>query len=492
MSIIAKIRELCSRENLQKFTGQIKTKLERLAEHPRTVSAIKTMDSFVALVSSKEYKGNNPAVAGSYAPIRATAIVVSAITLLAIVFGIIVPIESAAIAMGNVVVISKRKTVQHLEGGIVKNILVEEGQLVKKDQPLLEISDVAPKANREIVQGELWAMRASEARLYSLQNNSEQIEFSDELNLVAKEQPELVKTIQLQTDLFNTQREAQQGKLNSLKQRIEGMKEEIIGIRAQKESAEGQLVLIKDELVGIEELYNKGMATKPRLLELQRRAEELKGNSGQYAAQIAKTEQSITEAQMEVINLTNEFASKIAEEARDVRSKISDYEEKLRAATDVMQRTVITSPSEGIVTGLKFHTVGGVIAAGAPIMDITPQSDKLVVEVHVQPTDIDVVEVGMDARIILSAYKSRRMPLLTGKVTQISADVFSEQQGIQNISYYTARVEVDSTELSALDSKIKLYPGMPVEVFINTGSRSFFAYLLAPLTDSLERAFKEE
>lgn len=492
MKIITRIRDFCTRKNLQKLPATIKTKLEEWEEHPRTVATIKEMDSFITLVSNKEYKGSNPAVASSHAPIRATAIVVTAITLIAFIFGVLVPIESAAIASGSVVVIGKRKTVQHLEGGIVKNILVEEGELVKKDQPLLEISDVAPKANREIVQSELWVMRASEARLYSLQNNAEKIEFSDEFKLVAKDNPELGKTMQSQTDLFNTQRESQQGKINSLKQRIEGMKEEIIGLKAQKESAEGQLVLIKDELVGIEELFKKGMSTKPRLLDLQRRAEELKGNSGQYAAQIAKTEQSITEAQMDVINLTNEFASKIAEESRDVRSKISDYEEKLRAATDVMQRTVITSPSEGIVTGLKFHTVGGVIAAGTPIMDITPQSDKLVMEVHVQPTDIDVVETGMNARIVLSAYKSRRMPMLTGKVTQVSADAFNEQQGIQSVSYYTARVEVDSKELAALDSKIKLYPGMPVDVFINTGSRSFFAYLLAPLTDSLQRAFKED
>lgn len=492
MKIITQIRDFCTRENLHKLLVQIKAKLEEWAEHPRMVSTIKTMDSFVTLVNNKEYKGNNPAVASVHAPLRAATIVITAITLITIIFGIIVPIESAAIARGSVVVISKRKTVQHLEGGIVKNILVEEGELVKKDQPLIEISDIAPKANREIVQSELWSLRAAEIRIQALQNNSESLEFPDELKLAAKDQPELSKTMHSQLDLFNTQRDGQQGKLNSLKQRMEGMKEEIIGLKAQKESAEGQLVLTKDELEGIEELFKKGMATKPRLLDLQRRAEELRGNSGQYAAQIAKAEQSITEAQMDVINLTNEFASKIAEESRDVRSKISDYEEKLRAATDVMQRTIITSPSEGIVTGLKFHTVGGVIAAGAPIMDITPQSDKLVVEVHVQPTDIDVVESGMNARIVLSAYKSRRMPLLTGKVTQVSADTFNEQQGVQSLSYYTARVEVDSTELAALDSKIKLYPGMPVDVFINTGSRSFFAYMLAPLTDSLDRAFKED
>lgn len=486
------MRDFFQRENLQNKFGQIKKKSEEFAKHPKVIASINNMDNFVQLVSNKEYNGSNPAVASVYAPFRACIMVITAITLIFIIFGIIIPIESAAVAKGNVAVISKRKTVQHLEGGIVKKILVEEGAIVKAGQPLLEISDVTPKANREIMQAELWSLRAAETRINSLKSNASSLEFPDWLKEAAQLNQELAKTLQAQSDLFITQHDAQQGKLNSLKQRIEGIKEEITGLKAQKESADSQLVLIKDELEGIEGLYKKGMATKPRLLDLQRRAEELKGNSGQYQAQIAKAEQTTTEAEMDIINLQNEFSTKLAEELRDTRSKISDYEEKLRAATDVMQRTIITSPSEGIVTGLKFHTVGGVIMAGAPIMDITPQSDKLIVEVHVQPTDIDVVEIGMDSRIVFSAYKSRKMPMLTGKVTQVSADAFTEQQGIQNVSYYTARVEVDSEELKALDNKVKLYPGMPVDVFIRTGSRSFFSYLLAPLTDSLERAFKED
>ncbi len=473
-------------------TTRIKTILAKLEEHPRLARAIESIDSFVQLLGSKNYTGDNPALAKVYAPLRTTAIVITTISVITIVFGMIVPIESAAIAHGTVAVITKRKTVQHLEGGIIKNILVEEGQLVKKDQPLVEISDVAPKANREIVQAELWAMQASEARIQALQNSAGTLKFPAALEEAAKTQGSLQKAMHSQQELFNTQHDSQLGKLDSLWQRISGIKDEIRGLAAQKKSAQGQLVLIIDETDSVKELYKDGMATKPRLLELQRKAEELKGNIGQYAAQMAKAEQTITESQMDVINLENDFASKLAEELRDVRSKIADYEEKLRAATDVMARTVITSPSEGIVTGLKLHTIGGVIAAGAPLMDITPQGDKLVAEVHVQPTDIDVVESGLNARIVFSAYKSRRMPILTGKVTQVSADAFNEQQGVQNVSYYTARVEVDAKELAALDDKIKLSPGMPVEVFINTGSRSFFSYMLAPLTDSLHRAFKEE
>jgi HlyD family type I secretion membrane fusion protein len=157
-----------------------------------------------------------------------------------------------------------------------------------------------------------------------------------------------------------------------------------------------------------------------------------------------------------------------------------------------MARTLVTAPSEGIVTGLKFHTVGGVVSPGEPIMDIVPQSDRLVLEVQIRPVDIDVVEPGLPARVIFSAYKSRRMPMLTGKVTQVSADAFHEQQGEQAQSYYTARIEVDGEQLRKLDTQVKLTPGMPAEVFINTGTRTFLGYLFSPISDSLRRAFKEE
>jgi HlyD family type I secretion membrane fusion protein len=158
-----------------------------------------------------------------------------------------------------------------------------------------------------------------------------------------------------------------------------------------------------------------------------------------------------------------------------------------------MERTVVLAPTEGIINGLKFHTVGGVVAPGAPILDIVPQSDLLVLEVQVKPTDIDVVKPGLESRIIFPAYKSRRMPMFMGKVTKVSADAFTEQQGMQTISYYTARVEVDGTQVKSLEhSGVNLYPGMPADVYIRTGSRSFLGYLLEPLTDSMDKAFKEE
>ncbi len=479
-------------QKIHEILSGFKERLERLGNHKYLAKAVEYADQFAVVVANKKYQGSNPAVASVYSQFRSALIVISIITAVVIIFGAFVPIDSAAIARGNIVVISKRKTVQHLEGGVIKNILVEEGQTVKQGQPLVEINDVAPKANKEIIESQLWTLKVAEARALALQNKDGNFVVPEDIVKAADKNEELQQAIKSQTELFNSQYKLQQGKIETTKQHMKSAEEEIIGLQAKIDSSDSQLALINEEISNVETLLKKGYATKIRYHDLLRTAAELKGNAAQYKAEIAKAKQGITENEMDIANLENDFANKIAEELHDITSKIKDNEEKLGAATDVMRRTIITSPSEGVVTGLKFHTVGGVIAAGTPIMDITPQSDQLIVEAKVQPTDIDVVEVGMDARIVFTAYKSRRMPLLKGKVIQVSADVFNEQQGGQNISYYTARIEVDSKEIDALDSKIKLYPGMPVDAFIRTGSRSFFSYMLSPITDSLQKAFKED
>lgn len=480
----------------RRYFGELAAKIKKIADyiadHPKTKKSLEIIDRYLKFLLEKNYNGTNPAIANAHKAIQQAMRVITAITVVTLLFGFIIPIDSAAIATGNVTVISKRKTVQHLEGGIVKKILVEDGDPVKKGQPLMEISDIAPKASHDIVESELWSLKASEARLLSLQNHSEEIIFPEDMEVASKENEELKKAITSQAELFTTQYKLQEGKIDALRQRLGSAKEEITGLNAQIESAKAQSELIKDEISDTEALLKKGFSTKIRLHSLQRTEHELKGNIGQYTAQIAKIEQEMAATEVDIANMENDFSGKIAEELHDIQTRIKDSEEKLRAASDVVRRTIITAPSEGIVTGLKSHTIGGVIMAGAPIMDIIPQDDKLILEVKIHPTDIDVVEVGMDSRIVFSAYKSRRMPVLTGKLMQVSADVFTEQQGLQNLSYYTAQVEVDSDSLAKLDSKIKLYPGMPVEVFINTGSRSFISYLFAPITDSLNRAFREE
>ena len=448
------------------------------------------LDALLTLVRTREYQGTNPALASVYAPYRLSVIVMLAITLLTLGLGAILLVDSAAVAKAHVVILSNRKTVQHLEGGIINKLLVKDGDVVKQGQPLLLLSDVSPKANRAILESQLHSEQVTEARLVALRDNKP-MAVSDEIRHAAAADGDLSNMIVEQTELFDNQRKTYQDKEKTLRLRIEQTTQEIAGLESQVKSATGQLSFIDDEIKTVKVLVKKGLAVKPRLLQLQREKERLEGDRGQFMASISKARQSINEIEVQLLNLRNDFNTQNGDALKDSHSKLSDLNEKLRAASDVVTRTTITAPSEGIVTGLKFHTEGGVIPPGSPIMDIVPQTDELLLEARINPLDIDVVTPGLKARVVFSAYRSRSLPQLYGSVSQVSADSFTEAQGPQEASYYTARVVVDRTELTQLAPQIKLYPGMPAEIYIHTGTRSFLGYLFAPITDSLRKAFKE-
>ncbi len=476
----------------RQLTAQKIMLYSRHYEHRPWVKKVReTADFIVSVTCSREYKGSNEAVRVIYAPLRISMITMLVMFFVIFVIGSFAPIKSAAMAKGTIVVLSNNKTVQHLEGGIIRAILVSEGDLVKKDQPLIELNDISPKAARNIARIELYMARITQARLVALKQEKPEMQIDAEILEAAATNKDLQKTIETQQDLFITQRDMQEGKMATLKQRVEEFNEEITGFQAQVKSAEAQLALIQEEIVPMERLVAKRYAAKPQLLALHRHKEELEGNRGQYVANIAKTKQSIGEAELQLTTLRHEFASQIADELGDAQAKISDNEERLASASDVVTRTTITSPYEGVVTGMKHHTVGAVITPGEALMDIIPQNEALVIEAQVHPADIDVVSTGLHTQVVFSAYKTRSMPRLTGEVTRVSADVLTTKD-LQPTQYYKARVEVGSEELSRLKSRIHLYPGMPVEVFIETGSRSFMGYLFAPITSSLDRAFKED
>jgi HlyD family secretion protein/epimerase transport system membrane fusion protein len=216
---------------------------------------------------------------------------------------------------------------------------------------------------------------------------------------------------------------------------------------------------------------------------------ELIGNYGEYLANIAKVKQAITESEFQILNLKTQSNNDVIKELQEIQTKIADLEERARATKDVLRRTIITAPQDGIVNGLKYHTQGGVISPGGEIMDLIPQDDELIVEIKVNPQDIDVVLKGLPARVILSAYRAKVVPPLEGKVINVSADSFTDQQN--GASYFLARIRINKDELKQLE-KVRLYPGMPTEAYIITGSRTFFQYLFDPITVSMRRALREE
>lgn len=458
-------------------------------------SARRRIDQLVCWVTASDAADSettDTAVASVRRPLRLGIILVGIVSFVTIVFGTLAPMESAAIAHGSVVVLNNRKTVQHLEGGVIHKILVKEGDTVKEGQPLILLNDVAARASLDISERDLLSSRASEARLIALREGKDTLEFDAAITEAAQKDEELAKTLRTQQELFASQREGARAREEVFRQRIEQAKEEISGLSAQMGATDRQLELIEDELSSLETLLAQGLVPKPRVLALQRRQEELRGMRGEYRATIAKARQGINETENELRNERNDFAQKIGLELKDAQDKVSQFSSQGSARQDVVSRSTITSPAGGIVTGLKYHTEGGVITPGSEIMDIVPQNADLVVEAKLQPTDIDSVHADMPARVVLSAYKTRNLPRLDGKVIQVSADAFSEQAGLQSVSYYTVQVSVDSEQIKHLTENVKLSPGMPAEVYIVTGSRSFVSYLFAPLTESMNRAFREQ
>lgn len=412
----------------------------------------------------------------------------------ALVFGVFgvwsafAPLDSAAIAPGQVVVDSNRQTIQHLEGGIIQDILVKDGDQVTAGQPIVNLSEIAARSRLQLLRGQFLAARAKEARLLAERDGTTKINWPKEV-LAAKDQPEIADIIDTQTRLIISRDRAINGQIDILNQKIKQYDEEIDGLSSQEKSTVSQLGYIKEEADVVEKLVKQGNAQRPRLLALRRHEAELQGRRGEYLSMIARANQSIMEARLEIINHKNKFTNEVIADLRETQQSISDLREQINASADVLDRIVITSPIDGIVNNLQFFTQGGVISPGEPIMDIVPIEVQRVVEARVRPEDIDVVHVGLEARVRLSAYKTRTVPTLEGTVIHVSADSITDQHTGER--YFRARVEIPDSSLAKLAADVELYPGMSAEVFIVTGEQTLLQYLISPLTSSFRKAFRE-
>lgn len=404
-------------------------------------------------------------------------------------WGTLAPMDSAAIAPGYVVLDSNRKTVQHLEGGIIGEIFVKEGDEVQKGQLLIRLDTTAAKAKREIILSQLYLAKATEARLIAERDSEGAITFDPQL-VAGSQNFEVAKILKGQESLFRTRQDAIRQQVDILQQKIQQFNNQITGLEAQVMSAKKQNSLIRDEIITVTELLKKGLAKKPRLLELQRMEAELTGRAGEYLAEIARVKEGITETQYEMLNAKSEYIKETLESLKETQKDVASLSEELLASQDILTRTEIIAPQAGKITGLKYHTVGGVIEGGGPVMDIVPVNDKLIVEARIVPTDIDIVHTGLKAKVMLTAYKSRFVPRLEGTVIDVSGDSFANEQTGE--TFYKARIEIPKEALEELTTKVELYPGMPAEVFVVTGESTLLDYLLSPIIDSFHRAFKEK
>ncbi len=400
----------------------------------------------------------------------------------------VAPLESAAIAPGVVSIDGYRKTVQHLEGGIVGEILVREGDRVAAGQVLIRLDDTTPRASLELLHGRWLVASALAARLEAERDGRDGIRYPEALT-GRRDDPKTRQVLDGQDNIFQARRAALSSQVAILDQRAAEYREEIAGIAGQIRSETERLALVEEELADVRTLYDKGFARKPKLLQLQRRVAEIEGSRNLHQAQIARARQSIGAARLRASDLETTRLNQVVEELRKAQAELYDLNERLRAAEDVLARTEIRAPLDGTVVDLRVHSAGGVIASGAPLLDIVPREGRLVVEARIDPRDIDVVREGLDAQVRFTAFNQRHRAPAAARLTSISADLLTDEASGQ--SYYLARVELVVEDASAAAELAALHPGMQAEVMIVTGARSALDYLLEPLMLSLNRAFRE-
>jgi HlyD family type I secretion membrane fusion protein len=396
-------------------------------------------------------------------------------------------LTGAVIAPGVVIVDSNRKTIQHLQGGSVAEIRVRDGDFVHAGDLLVRLDDTQARARLGIVETRLDTLRTRQDRLVAEQRNEKDVTFSPEI-MARQNDRKIADMMVNQKAIFEARRISIDGQIDIQNQRINQLREQIRGLNALRESKGRQVAIIDDELKGLKELFAQGFAPRTRILALERTAEQLNGERSQHLTDVAKAQEGISEAQLQIIQLRKNLTESIVSDMEDVQNDIFSAVQEQIAARDVVDHIEIRAPIAGTVVGMDFHTVGGVIAAGQPILNIVPEGDKLVVEARVRPDDIDKVAVGQAAFLRLSAFDLRTTPELAGSVVTVSADSLSDQK--TGISYYMARVQIPDEEMGKLGS-LRLVPGMPAEVFIQTGERTALSYLVKPLQDGLARSFRE-
>ena len=395
------------------------------------------------------------------------------------------PIESAVVAPGVISVDSYRKSIQHLEGGIVERILVADGDRVAEGQVLIELSDVQPAASLNQLRSQLFEARATHGRLVAERDGVEAVTFPDDL--LGESDPAALSAIAGQRSVFESRRQLLTERLSLLGQRVARSQEEIGGLEGQIASAETQRSLLNEELSEVEKLFQKGLVPKPRRLALQRRLAEIDGELSALRAGIAQAQQSIIAARLEMSEQRATTKTTVIDRLRAEQSKIYELEQKIVSAEDVLRRTKVVSPIDGIVVDLQIHTLDGVVGPGQRLLDVVPSSDELVVEASVNPSDIEEVRAGMPAHVQLTALSRRSRLPIEGRVTFVSADRLIDQQS--GAAFYQARIQLDPASIE--ERGAVLQAGMGAEVFIRTGERTPLDYVIAPIARILNRGLRE-
>jgi HlyD family secretion protein len=399
----------------------------------------------------------------------------------------LVPLSGAVVVGGTLVAQSNVKKVQHPAGGIVLQILAHDGMRVEEGDLLVRLDETQARTNLQVLTKHLDEVRVRIARLIAERDGQEEPKMPREL-VTRGADKDIEQLFLSEKTLFKARANARQSQKELLRSRIGQLGEEIIGLNAQVKSKAAQLELISGELQGVQNLYEKHLVPLARVTALQREAARLDGERGQLTSGIAETHSKISEAELQIIRIDQDFRTEVMKDLRESQDKAAEIAERSIAAQDQLNRIEIRSPTSGVVHQLAVHTIGGVIAAGEVIMEIVPDADELQIEARLASNDIDQVHPGQNTHIRLSAFNQRTTPQLNGVVTYVSADLSRDRQ--TNAAYYTVRVTLPGDEVRRLGS-LQLIAGMPAEVFLQTASRTMMSYLFKPITDQLQRTFNE-
>ena len=409
------------------------------------------------------------------------------------------PLSGAVVANGTFVATGQNKHVQHLEGGILRDLLVREGDRVEAGQALARMDSTSAGARlRRLVLKE-YRLLAMRARLEAEMQGKDRMEVPAGLARSATD-PDIRAIIDRQRTELEARRASRSAEEQVLRKEIAGLEESIGGFRAQVKAAEQRMALFSEELKDKNVLVAQNLIRKPEVLALQRSEASLAGDLGEFSGRIADSTERIARAEQRIVHLRSAALQDAVKELRETESELDDVQEQIRAARDVVEPRCVP-PVRGIVVKLHYHFDGAVVAPGAVILELLPVQDDLVVEAHVKPNDISHVNTGQDALIRLPALNQRVTPTIMGKVVYLSADALSDRQssparpvkeGLPVLAdFYVARVRLDEDDVRSRLGRFVPTPGMPADVYIKTGERTFFEYIMRPIYDSLSRAFRE-
>ncbi|MBO6562211.1 MAG: HlyD family type I secretion periplasmic adaptor subunit [Nisaea sp.] len=414
----------------------------------------------------------------------------SILVLFLVVFGgwsYVAPLASAVRAQGKLHVVSEEQVIQHFEGGIVKEILVHEGQMVEQGQVLVKLDPLQTESQYAQLQNQILTLLAERARLEAERDDRPEIEFPERI-LSQIDDPQIAALVARETNLFEKTRRSTNDQKALVTERIGQLQTQIRGSVERLESTRRQIEIVEEELDGVRALYEKGLERKPRLLALERGKESLRGTAGQLEALIAQLKQEISEQRLRLEAFANEREREISDRLRANAVRLVDFQEQENVWRDRRERIQVKAPRSGQVVNMSIHTLNGVIRPAEPLMTIVPLDDELIVTAKIKQKDVDVILVGAPVQLQLAAFNPRITPPIEGTLTSVSADVVRDERGQE---FFEARISIDPDSLSQNLPGVKLTAGMTVSALISVGERTLFEYIVTPLSQSLNQAMRE-